>query len=74
VVKFELVLLAWLDYCTVAYTIMTQQNTHYVYSSYSGSLESHILFRASSRRRRRRKRRRRRMKRRRRKRRRISLL
>jgi hypothetical protein len=55
VVKFEPVLLAWLDYCTVAYTIMTQQNTHYVYSSYSGSSESHILFKASSRRRRRRR-------------------
>jgi len=38
-VKFESVLLAWLDYCAVAYTIMAQQNTHYVYSSYSGSLE-----------------------------------
>jgi len=37
-----------LDYCAVAYTIMAQQNTHYVYSSYSGSLEWHILFKANA--------------------------
>lgn len=27
---------------------MTQQNTHYVYSSHSGSLESYILFKANA--------------------------
>lgn len=48
VINYEPVLLAWLGYCTVAYTIMMQQNTHYVYSSHSGSLESYILFKGNA--------------------------